>query len=411
MVESIEHLNDIVNTIIKGLDKLPASLGAGLKKDFAMLKELVLESRPPRIVILGRRGAGKSSLVNAIFGTRVASVGSVISETGAPAWHHYDSPSGSLHVLDTRGLGDLTKPESANFDDALEDIKFAVDETMPDAILFLCKAKDVDARISEDINNVSDIRAFIKEKHDYDIPVVATVTQVDELDPKREDPPYQSITKQKNIKESVAVISKALHCADIPLTKVIPVSAYAEYEGNVRTYDNFWNIDVLVEYMINVLPTCTHLTLARLSKIKKLQRKTARILIKNSAAICAGLAATPIPVADIIPITMTQITMTMGIGFISGRELSRQTALEFLSAIGVNISLGVGFRELARALVKWIVPVGGLVISAAVAHSGTHAIGESAIAYFIYKKSEEEAKRIHDEEKKKHKEEYEAEIK
>lgn len=411
MADEQEYLNDLVDAILKGIEKVPAPLFAKLKKDFSLLRELVLESRPPRILILGRRGAGKSSLVNAIFGTKVAAVGAVVSETGKPSWHYFDSPSGSLHVLDTRGLGDLTKPESANFENALDDIQSAVDETMPDAILFLCKAKEVDARIAEDIQSVSHIRAYIQEKHDYSIPVVAAVTQVDELDPKREDPPYQSSDKQKNIFDAVAAISKALYDADIPLAKTVPVSAYAEYDGDNRTYENYWNIDVLIEYLIKVLPTCTHLTIARLSKIKNLQRKNARILVQTTANLCAGIATTPIPVADLIPITLTQITMIMGIGFVSGREVSKKTAVEFLSAIGVNVSSGMVFRELARALVKWIIPVGGLVISASVAFAGTYAIGESAIAYFINKKSVEEAKRIYEEEQIKRKEEYNKELK
>src|SRR6185295_4874548 len=103
-----------------------------------------------------------------------------------------------------------------------------------------------------------------------------------------------------------------------------------------RVYDNFFNIEVLIEYLMEVLPNTAQLQLARLSALKKVQRKFARVLVASTATVCSGIAATPIPVADLIPITTAQIGMITGIAYLSGRELSNKSAMEFLGALGVN---------------------------------------------------------------------------
>src|SRR5690606_34646628 len=204
----------------------------------------------------------------------------------------------------------------------------------------LCKAKEVDAHITEDIRNVTHIREFVRVEHDYQLPVAAAVTQVDELDPKRIEPPYENEQKRHNIKAAVDALQQSLRKCDIDLLKVIPVSAYAEYKDGNRVYDNYWNIDVLVEYLMESLPNEAQLQFARLSALKKIQQKFARALVGSTATICAGIAATPIPVADLIPITSAQIGMITGIAYLSGRELSRKSAMEFLAASGVNVGAG-----------------------------------------------------------------------
>ena len=129
--------------------------------------------------------------------------------------------------------------------------------------------------------------------------------------------------------------------------------------------------------------------------------------VGSTATICAGIAATPISLADAIPITATQIGMITGIGYISGRDLSKESAKEFLAALGVNVGVGFALREGARALMKYVFPGGGLVISAGVAFAGTWGIGEAAIAYFIEHASIEEAKDMFNKTKNKTEKEFE----
>jgi predicted GTPase len=393
MADEEPLLPSVSELIDRALDRVPSEHRESVGEAVRTLKELLMESRPPMLMIVGRRGAGKSSLINAICGERVAAVGSVLSTTGQPAWYTARSPRGDLWVLDTRGMGDRSQPEAANFRNALDGIREALAKQFPDAILFLVKAKEVDAHIAEDIANVREIRRFLVDRHKYNAPVVAVVTQVDELDPKRVEPPYADETKQANIRTAVEAVEAALREQGVDLARVIPVSTYAEYgpDGH-RTYDNYWNLDVLVEYLVEVLPQTAQVQMARLSRLKGVQAKAARRMTGAAATIAAGIAATPIPVADIFPITALQIGLITGIAYLAGRELSRKAAKEFLAALGVNLGAAFALRELARGLAKFVFPGGGEVISAGIAFAGTWSIGEGAIAYFVENRSIEEAK-------------------
>lgn len=374
------------------LEKLPATIGKKMKEEITILKELVMEQRPPRFMVVGRRGAGKSSLLNAIFGEKVAAVGSVTSTTGESMWYTWKTSRGQIELLDTRGLGDNTKPESANFKDAIDDINVAVNTVFPDALLFLCKAKEVDSRIADDLLNVNTIINHIKSKHAYAPPVVGIVTQVDELDPLSDsEPPFQK--KSKNIAESVQTLEAAFKSKEIDLMQIIPTSSYAEYdETGKQIFTKFWNIDKLVEYIIDHIPREAQIQFARMSAIKSAQEKSCRVLIHSTATICAGIAAIPIPVADIIPITSAQVGLIISIGYVSGRSLTLGNARDFMAAAGLNVGGAFALREAARALVKFVFPGGGLVISAGVAYAGTWAIGEAAIAYFVQGKNIDQVK-------------------
>ena len=401
---SNENLDEIVELVMKAVERLTDPPRERIKKELQDIREMLMNNRPPRILILGRRGAGKSSLINALFQERVASVGSVLSETGKAEWYTFSNSKGSLRILDTRGMGDRTMPESANFAEAIEDIKSEVKGVCPDAILFLCKAKEVDAHVNKDVDNVTTIREFILDSYGYDIPVAALLTQVDELDPKRIEPPYVDNQKQGNIRKAISALHGAFEGSPIGLLKVIPVSAYAEYDNETRVYDNYWNIDVLIDYLMEVLPSSAQLQLARLSSLRRTQKKLARTLVGSTATICGGIAATPIPLADVIPITTAQIVMITGIAYISGREFSRKSAMEFLAALGVNVGVGFGLREGARALIKFVFPGAGNVVSATMAFAGTWGIGEAAIAYLIEEVSIEEARQSFKMMKEKHEE-------
>src|SRR5437868_6976371 len=89
---------------------LPAATVIDLRAKIALLRTILLEQRAPAFALVGRRGAGKSSLVNALFGARVAEVGHVKAQTGRGKWFDYVSERGTISVLDTRGIQEGSRP-------------------------------------------------------------------------------------------------------------------------------------------------------------------------------------------------------------------------------------------------------------------------------------------------------------
>jgi uncharacterized protein (DUF697 family) len=142
------------------------------------------------------------------------------------------------------------------------------------------------------------------------------------------------------------------------------------------------------------MPDSARAELARVTRTRAVQEELASTLTKATATVCAGIAAAPIPVADIIPLTALQAGLVATIAWIAGRSIDRKGATEFLTGLGANVGAAFVLREAVRALAKVVAPGGGTVVSATMAFAGTMAIGASASAYYIQGKSLRDARRI-----------------
>lgn len=393
-----EEIDDLLKSIYGVLveSKLPEKIKKKMRKELETLKAFTLDARPARIAIVGRRGAGKSSLINAIFSEMRAEIGDVKARTGMGKWHTYESVSGNLEILDTRGLGEADKPEEEISEvSAIEEVQASIKEKCPDAILFLSKAKEVSARIDEDMAQLLELKKTIQLEHDYDVPIIGVVTQVDELSPKSADkPPFDHPVKQKNIADAIEVLSVKLRDAVSNPVKVIPICCYVEFEDNEIVYDIRWNVDSLLEYLIEQLPNEAQMILAKLSKVKSVQKKVARRIGTSVAGVTGAIGASPILVADLPIVTGLQMAMVTSIALIGGKKIDKKGVIEFFSALGLNVAAGFVLRQLARQLLK-IIPVAGNVISGAIASAGTYALCEAAIAYFIDGNSMDKVKKTY----------------
>lgn len=380
-----------------------------LRSKIALLRTILLEQRPPAFALVGRRGAGKSSMVNALFGAKVAEVGHVKAQTGRGKWFDHTSEAGAISILDTRGIQEGSKPEEKDAaKDAIASIVVELKKKAPDVIVFLVKATEADSAIDADLEALERVYAEIERYHRFRPPLVAIATHCDVLEPKSAHLHAPDNDDKDDVAEKMARVSEVEHHLENKIKDRSKLSPHLVWTRGVSTYMSFkddgnggtkvraderWRVDELVGALFKHIPDAGRGMLVRIARVRGLQEELANNLTRAVAVICAGIAALPIPVGDVIPITSMQVTLVAGIAWLSGRPLDRKAATEFLGAMGANVGLGFAFREGARALIKFVFPGAGSMVSGAVAFAGTMAIGAAARSYFLRNTSIDDAKK------------------
>ncbi len=385
-----------------------------LSKVIEEMEDLIGNSRPPNMFLVGRSGHGKSSLINALANRQVAVTGDVKPTTAEarPYLIVFPESHAAWNIIDSRGLFETIdmsgkSDSSPDKDLPLEQAKKDITMYNPDVIMHVIAAPEL-RNLRHDIEVFREIQNTLRRELGSVPPTIMVLTKVDVLGNPRDWPPEKSQHKAGLIYEALRYAAENIIALpyqfvdpDNPI-KGILFKDSVEYIGVIPVcalLDEKWNIETLSELIGEVLPRSALLDFFQAQKRKALLKKLSTSLIKRFSTIAMGIGAIPIPVSDIFLLTPLQAIMIAIIGGLSCRRTDSKTVAEFMTAAGINTAAAVGLRALARQLVK-LVPFFGEAISAGIAYSGTYAIGKAAEAYFFegeVKKPEEFQKEAQEE--------------
>ncbi|MDM9384457.1 GTPase family protein [Chlorogloeopsis sp. ULAP01] len=214
----------------------------------------VVEQKPINILLTGRTGAGKSSLINTLFQAEKAAV-DILPSTDRIQNYHWQTGSGEeLTLWDTPGY------EQAN----RADLRELVLDYAKTADLLLLVTPALDPALQMDVDFLQDMKAEVA-----DLPAIAVVTQVDRLRPIREwNPPYDwewgELPKEIAIRQATEYRAQLL---DDFCDLVLPVVT-----ADVKTNRTAWGVDVLSLALVEAIAPTKQLRLARF--LRNLEART-----------------------------------------------------------------------------------------------------------------------------------------
>jgi uncharacterized protein (DUF697 family) len=354
--------------------KLPGPLQNAVMNELKPIKQTFLSQRFAHLVLLGDAGVQASSLFSALLSSDLR----MVSPQQDAGWITYEQKGkGGFQVLDARRLNETSLTWSA--------LAGAITEVKPDLFIFLAggpKAVDLGLACEQGARLVE----MAEQRHQSNAGLVGVV-----------DLPGCTLPAEaENRRLELQAWLNSSPKLSGHFVKSVAVCSFVRFriDGSIDSErDERRNIDLLAEIIARELPEEAQVETARIFSAKKIQLEIAQRLLRSMTTVCAAVGVQPIPLADFPVLTALQLVMVTGIMHISGRELGLKAAAEFFGALGLNIGVGMAFREGARAAVK-LIPGWGNAISGGVAAAGTYAIGRSAIAYFIEGVSIAEARNL-----------------
>jgi uncharacterized protein (DUF697 family) len=366
----------IVEKLEGFLSKLPGTIQKPILHELTPLKELFLQQRPPRFVLVGSSRLPLQEILPALFAFALPETErGVLMEIFR--WRNLNAlDHGTFTVLDARGADDV----------ALANIHEELNQQPADIFLFLDDGDVAKAPRKREIENLTVLLEWNKKAMPVDTKVIGVSfynpkkNLVRDHDGKGSKPPERTSKLQAAFAAKSILRDHLLQVIELPATPDPTVGG--KTEAQLRNF-----MSVLGQH----LPNQARVEMIRVSRDREAQAEVAQTLVKSTTAVCAAIGAQPIPLADLPILTTLQLVMVSGIMHLSGRERSMRAATEFVGALGANVGIGMLLREGTRAVLKFF-PGWGNVVCGMVAGAGTYAIGRAAIVYFVEGVSLKEAK-------------------
>lgn len=329
------------------------------------------------VLICGKTGVGKSTLINAIFGEDVARTGNGVPVTMAT--EYFAHPRLPLGVFDSQGF------ETGQSGDAIlqrltDEIEHRRERPIHEQVHIVWYAVRAGDRRFE-----RGQAAFVRGLAATGLPVVLVMTQV----PMREGAIHPDALE-------LAAVIRAYELPVRPPGHVVLTNARADDWTTPQVH----GLHELLDATAGVIPESVRAALEAAQRIDlERKRRRARGIIRTGSAAAASTCAVPLPVADSAALFPIQMGMLAGISAAYGVPTpSGRLASAFGSIIVATGAATVG-RYVAGSILKLIPGVGsvtGYVIKASVASSVTLAMGYGwmAVNERLVRMSEEEAQRF-----------------
>lgn len=322
------------------------------------------------IIVAGKTGVGKSTLINSMFRDNLAETG-----IGKPITQHMRKISKKgipLNIYDTKGfeLGkDAQKEVKKEILDTIKSGMAGTDVNKAIHCIWYC-INTASNRIEPE--EIEWLRDLAKENSVTDVPVIIVLTQAFS-------------------KPNAEQMKNLIQDENLDIVQVVPVLAqdfiFDESLPPIKAY----GLDALLAVMTEVLPEELQDTLQSVQIASlKAKKKRAQVAVATATATAFGEGFAPIPFADSALLIPTQVAMIASITAIYGLDINKSIITAFVSsALGTGGATIAG-KTIASNLLK-LVPGAGTVIggtiSGATAGVITTALGEAYIVLMesIYK--------------------------
>ena len=322
------------------------------------------------IIVIGKSGVGKSTLINSLFRGDFADTG-----LGRPVTQEIrkivksDYP---LSIYDTPGF-ELSSDQQDNVKD--EVIKLISEgyssNDINKTIHCIWYCINVGANRTFDSSEVEWLKEVSEKNKNSKVPIIVVLTQ---------SVPRKKALEMKNHVEQ----------ENLDICKVVPILAQ-DMDFDEEYVAKSFGLDTLINVMSEVLPSELQDTLQNIQKVSlEAKKKHARAAIATAVTASFGEGFAPIPFADAFLLVPTQVAMISAITVIFGLEINKAFLTAFVtSTLGSGSATLIG-KTIVSNILKFFPGIGtgvGGAISGTTAGFITTALGEAYLLLMeqIYK--------------------------
>lgn len=340
------------------------------KKCMDTINEKLKNLKKLNIIVVGKSGVGKSTLINSLFRDKIAETG--LGRPITTEIRKIEKKDYPMAIYDTPGF-ELSEGQQAKVKEEIIELihKGLATGDINNAIHCIWYCINVGGNRTFDQTEINWLKELIEKNKVTKVPIIVVLTQAC---PKTKGKQMQTLVEKENL----------------DIIKVIPVLAQdMDFDGEYVA--KAYGLDQLVDIMSEALPEELQDTLQNVQKASlKSKKKRSRAVVAAASAVAFGEGFIPIPFSDAAVLIPTQITMIASITTNFGMSISKSVIMSFISSTIGTAGTTILGKSMVSNLFKLIPGVGtgvGGMISGSTASLLTTALGEAYIKFMemIYK--------------------------